>query len=240
MFAADVMTQPALAIDPQAPLAQAIRLMTEHKVSGLPVVEKSGAIVGIVTEGDLMRRVETQTTGDKSGWLASFFLPGRDAEKFMRSHGRRVEEVMATDVVTVTEDTPLDDVVRLMERHRIKRVPVVRERRLVGVVSRADLMRRVGEALSAPAPGSDDATIERAIRAAMKRETWAIGSQISIGVHDGVVDLDGCLFDLRERDALGVLAENVPGVKRVDNRIVCIEPVSGFVTFDPAAAGTAA
>ena len=235
MIVADIMTHPALAIDPQAPLLQAIRLMTVHRVSGLPVVGPEGQVVGILTEGDLLRRVETGTAGEQPGWLASFLLPGRSAQKYVATHGRRVGDVMTTGVIAVTEDTSLAEAVELMQRHRVRRLPVVRDGRLLGVVSRADLVRQLGEMLAAAAPSTDDGALQQAVVDAMDREPWARGHMVSVAAKDGVVQLDGCLFDMNAREALGVLAESVPGVQRVENRIVCIEPYSGMVTYDPAA-----
>jgi CBS domain-containing protein len=237
MIAADIMTHPVFAISPETPLAQAIKLMIDHRISGVPVVDREGCLVGMLTEGDLLRRVEIGTDGETAGWLTSFLLPGREADRYVVTHGRLVGEVMTPEVVSIAEDTPLPEVVRLMRRHGIKRVPVLREGRLLGIVSRADLVRRVGEALAAPPATVDDGTIHQAILDAMDREAWAPGRMVSVSVHDGAVQLDGCLFDIRERDALGVLVANVPGVGKVENRIVCIEPYAGIVTYDPAAKG---
>jgi CBS domain-containing protein len=235
MIAADIMIHPVLAIDPDTPLLQAIRLMTEHKVSGLPVVGRDGQLLGILTEGDLMRRVETGTEGKPPGWLSRLLRPGREAGQYVTTHGRRVGEVMTSAVFSVGPDTPLADVVTMMLRHRVKRLPVVHHGRLLGIVSRADLVRRVGQLLDAAPVSADDATIRRTILDTMARERWAPRTMLDITVKDAVVQLDGCVFDIRERDALGVLAENVPGVTRVENRIVCVEPYAGTVTFDPAA-----
>ncbi len=235
MNVAEIMTHPALAIDPEAPLLQAIRLMTGRKVSGLPVVGQDGRIVGILTEGDLLRRAETDTAGEPGGWLKGFFLPGRTARQYVLTHGRRVREVMVTDVISVTEDTPLADAVELMQRHHVRRLPVVRDGRLLGIVSRADVVRQLGEALAEPVPAGDDGAICQAVLDAMERQPWASGHMVSVAVTDGMVELDGSLFDIRAREAIGVLAENVAGVKRVENRIVCVEPYSGMVTYDPAA-----
>ncbi len=233
MNAADIMTHPVIALGVDAPLTQAIRLMTAHKVSGLPVVGKEGQVVGILTEGDLLRRVETGTAGEPAGWLTGFLLPGRQASKYVKTHGRRVGDVMSANVISITEDTPLSEVVALMLRHRVKRLPVVRDGRLMGIVSRADVVRRVGEALPATAVSVGDRAIQSAIIDQMQKEPWAPGNAVSIVVEDGVVQLDGYLFDIRAREALGVLAENTPGVVRVVNRIVCIEPSLGIVTYDP-------
>jgi CBS domain-containing protein len=233
MNAADIMSREVLAIDAEAPLAQAVRLMTEHRVSGLPVLDRAGRLVGVLTEGDLLRRAEIGTDGDPPGWIASLLFPGREAGAYVRTHGRRVEEIMTDTPVTVTEDTPLAELVRLMQRHRVKRLPVLREGRLVGVVSRADLIRKLGEALAGPPASADDAAIEQAITEQMKREPWAPGRLITVSARAGVVGLDGVLFDIRARDAVGVLAENTPGVTRVENRIVCIDPNVGLIAYDP-------
>lgn len=233
MITADVMSRSVVAISPDAPLAQAVRLMVNNRVSGLPVIDAGGRPVGMLTEGDLLRRVETGTEGEAPGWFAGFFIPGRLAAQYVLTHGRLVSEVMTSDVMSVTEETPLLDVVALMRRKRIKRLPVVREGRVVGIVSRADLVRVVADALGAPAATATDASIRQAIFDELDRQAWAPLNAVSVAVENGVVLLDGCLFDLRERDAIGVIAENAPGVKQVENRIVCIEPNSGMLIYDP-------
>ena len=240
MIAADVMTHPVLSVAPDAPLSQAIRLMTDHHVSGVPVVAGGGDLVGILTEGDMLRRPETCTEGEKPGWLLSFLLPGRVADKYIQTHSRRVSEVMTQEVLTVPATAPLSDVVHLMRRHHVKRLPVMQDGRMVGIVSRADVVRQVGAALASTPNSAADAAILAAINDAVNKEPWAPGKMVSISVKDGIVGLDGCVYDLRERDAMGVLAENTAGAKRVENRIVCIEPYSGTVTYDPAAAATGA
>ncbi len=233
MNVADLMTRQVVAIDPETPLAQAIGLMTRYKVSGLPVVGRNDRVVGILTEGDLLRRVEIGTVQKPAGWLASFFLPERAAENYVLGHGRRVQEVMTPEVVTIADDASLTEAARLMQRHHVKRLPVVRDGRLCGILSRADLVRRVGEVLSAESATADDSTIAKAIADAMEREPWAHGTSVTIAVKEGVVQMDGCLFDLHKREALGVLAEGVPGVKRVENRIICLEPYMGTIIYNP-------
>ncbi len=233
--ARDIMSQPALAIGPGTSLGQAITLMTQHRISGVPVVDAEGRPIGMLTEGDLLRRVETGTLGDKPGWLACVFRPGALADDYVHTHGRRVLEIMTTDVITVDEDAPLSQVAALMRKHRVKRLPVVRGNRLVGVVSRSDLVARVGAALAAAAPDRvEDAAIRQSILAAMEREPWSPGRLADVAVRHGVVRLGGCVFDSHARQALEVLAENTPGVQQVENNLVCIEAQSGLVTFDPA------
>jgi CBS domain-containing protein len=233
MNAADIMTRDVVAVGPDSSVEQAIHLMTTRHISGVPVVGQGGQLVGILTEGDLLRRVETGTAGKQAGWLANFLMPGREAASYVLTHGRRVADVMTADVVTVSEDTPLEELVDTMVRHRVRRLPVVRDGRLLGIVSRADLVRQVGQALTASAAQTDDGAIHRAIIDAMHAQPWAPGNLVTVAVKDGVVQLDGVLFDFRERQALEVLAANVPGVKKVENGIVCIEPNTGMVTYDP-------
>src|SRR6266699_1880303 len=132
MKASDVMTRNIVSIGRDAPIVEAIRLMLDNQVSGLPVVDDGGKVVGILTEGDLLRRSETGTERHRPRWLEILMGPGRIAGEYVRTHGRRVEDVMTSNIVSVTEDTPLDEVVHLMERHRIKRVPVLADDRPVG------------------------------------------------------------------------------------------------------------
>jgi CBS domain-containing protein len=134
------MTGRVVTVAPDASVLEAIRLMLERHISGLPVIDASGALVGVITEGDFLRRVETGTERKRPRWLELVLGPRRLAEEYVHTHARRVEEVMTHEPITVTEDTPLDDVVKIMERRRIKRLPVMRGSQLVGVVSRANLL----------------------------------------------------------------------------------------------------
>ena len=240
MIAADLMSRSVVAISPDAPVAQAIRLMIDRRVSGLPVIDAEGRAVGMLTEGDLLRRVETGTEGKAPGWFASFLFPGHQAERYVHTHGRRVAEVMTEDVISVAEETPLAEVVALMQRRRIKRLPVLRADKVVGIISRADLVRVVGDALAEAAVTADDAAIRKSIIEGIAQAPWAPRTSVSVAVKNGVVLLDGCVFDMRGRSAIGVLAENVPGVRGVENRLICIEPATGMLIYDPDEAGSAA
>jgi len=156
--------------------------------------------------------------------------PGRAAADFTHSHGRKVEEVMSDSPYSVSEDTTLDEIVSLMERHRIKRVPVTRDAHLVGIVSRANLMRAlISIARSAPPPAQSDLDIRSHIMTEMDTQKWAPVALVEVTVNKGVVDLWGTILDERDRKALKVLAENVPGVKAVNDHMVWIEPMSGFM-----------
>ena len=230
MKAEDVMTRAVITIDPDATVLQAARLMLQHHISGLPVVDKDGRLVGVLSEGDFLRRRETKTERKRSRWLEFLMGPGRMAAEYSHSHGSKVSEVMSTDVQSVEEVAPLEDIVALMERKRIKRVPVLCGGELVGIVTRSNLMRAmVSLARGAPAVAKGDAAIRDRLLAEFSKETWAPIATVDVQVTDGVVELWGAVFDERQREALKVAAENVPGVKAVRDNLSWIEPVSGLV-----------
>jgi CBS domain-containing protein len=228
MQARDVMTPRVISIEVDAPVMRAVHLMLQNRISGLPVVGPKGELVGMVTEGDFLRRREIATQRRRNRWLEFLIGPGRLADEYVHAHGRKVDEVMTRELFTVPEDAPLDEVVRLMERHRIKRVPVLRGGQLVGIVTRANIMHAlVSLAAEAKAPAGDDATIRDQILAECKKQSWA--PITNLVVRNGVVDLWGVITDDRERQALIVASENVPGVKAVHDHLVWMEPMSGFV-----------
>lgn len=237
MKASDVMTRDVLTVGPQTSVAEAIRLMLDNNVSGLPVLADNGKTVGILTEGDLLRRSETGTERHRPRWLEILVGPGRIAGEYVRSHGRRVEEIMTTDLISVTADTPLDEVVDLMERRRIKRLPVLDGDVLLGIVSRADLLRSLLQALDLrrAEARSDDEILEQ-ILAELTKAPWVPRDGLSVSVKDGVVNLSGVILEEKERDALRVVAENAPGVRAVEDHLVWIEPVSGTV-IEPSSKG---
>ena len=234
MKAADVMTRRVVTIDVDAPIAQAARLMTEHRISGLPVLDAAGRLAGIVTEGDFLRRTETETEVRRPRWIQFLLSPGRLADEFVRTHARRVGEVMTPDVATVTESTPADEIVRLMERRRVKRVPVLRDGRLVGIVSRADLVRALaGLMTEAPPATMDDTALRDRVLAELEKQSWAPRIGVNVMVRNGVVDLWGTITDERERQALCVACENVLGVKAVRDHLCWIEPMSAWLIEPP-------
>jgi CBS domain-containing protein len=229
----DVMTRHVITVGPDTSIAEAARLMLENRISGLPVVEGRGRLIGIVTEGDFLRRTETGTTRRRSRWLEFLIGPGRLADEFVRTHGRKVEDVMTPDPRIVTEDTPLEDAVQLMERNNIKRLPVVRGDQLVGILSRANLLSALASlARIAPPAAKDDAATRVRILAELERQPWkALG--LNVVVRNGNVELSGIIIDERERQALKVAAENVPGVKAVHDHLTWVEPMSGMAFASP-------
>jgi CBS domain-containing protein len=228
MKVADVMTPRVLSTRPDATLKQAAELMLAHGISGLVVADAKGELAGVVTESDLLRREELDTERHRPWWLRLLISPGRQAADFSRSHGRLVRDVMTSPVVTVEADAPLADVVDLMEQYRIKRVPVTRAGRLVGVISRADLMRALVVAERHDRPvATDDRSIRAAILEALDKQSWAPIMTLNVTVADRVADLWGTITSEDERRAIKVIAENTPGVDKVNDHLVCVDPWSG-------------
>jgi CBS domain-containing protein len=228
MKARDVMTLGAIAVAPDESVARAVQLMLQNKISGLPVVNDQGQLMGIVTEGDFLRRGELGTQRQRPRWLEFLLGPGRLASEYVQTSGQKVRQVMTSEAKTITPETPLEDVVGLMERHRVKRLPVVEDGKLVGIVSRADLLHALGSVARELKPvAGDDATIREQIMAECAKHRWA--PHINVVVRDGVVSLWGVITDDRKRDAFIVAAENVPGVKGVHDHLAWIEPMSGMV-----------
>jgi len=196
---------------------------------GLPVVDGAGLLVGIITEGDFLRRAETGTQRKRPRWLEFLTGPGRLAGEYVRTHGRKVSEIMTPDPVTAAEDTPLDEVVQLMEQHRIKRLPVVRGRAVVGIISRANLLHALASVVrELPASAKSDTEIRERILAELAKEPWAPRHFIDPVVRNGTVELWGTIFDDRERQGAKVVAENIAGVKAVKDHLVWVEPMSGM------------
>lgn len=228
MKARDVMTSPVLSVEADMPVAAAIELMLDKKISGLAVVDAEGLLVGIVSEGDFLRRAETGTERKRPRWLEFLIGPGRLADQYVKTHGRKVSDVMATNVRMVSEDASLDDVIATMERYRVKRVPVVRDGKPVGLITRANLLRVLAGIAHEIVPfSSDDNAIRERIVQEIKSQSWAPQTSVDVIVRDGVVTLSGYVLDDRQREGLKVLAANAAGVRDVRDRLVWVEPVSG-------------
>ena len=234
MKASDLMTSFVVAVRADATIEYAAQLMLQYRISGLPVTDSDGAVLGIITESDLLRRAETGTENRHARWASLLIAPGRLAQEYVRAHGCKVAEVMTERVFIVTPETPLADLVALMETKHVKRVPVVDQGRLVGIVSRADVMATlVGLLSEKPAGAATDAEIREKVLAEIDSQPWGPRDGIDVVVTNGVVVLKGMIPDERERAALRVAAENVPGVKAVHDRLVWIDSVSGIVIPRP-------
>ena len=228
----DVMTSPVISIEPETPVLEAVRIMLQRRISGLPVIGKDGRLAGMVTEGDFLRRAETGTERRRPRWLEYLVGPGRLADEYTHSHGRKVSEIMTADPVTVTEETSLEEVVRVMEKRQIKRLPVVRGEEVVGIVSRANLVHALaGMARELEPVAAGDQGIRDRLLAELAKQPWAPVALIDVIVKNGIVDLWGTITDERERQAIIVAAENVPGVKRVNDHLAWVDALSGMVLY---------
>ncbi|AMD01460.1 MULTISPECIES: CBS domain-containing protein [Halomonas] len=218
MQAADVMTPNVITVSPDADVQEIARLLLDNNISALPVVDTEHKVLGIVSEGDLMRRVETGTQRRKSWWLQ--LLEGNNPSEYIKTHARKAHEIMTRDPVTVSEDESLRRIAKLLERHHIKRVPVVRDGRLVGIVSRANLLRGfAAKKTDVEAVSVDDRDIRDAILKEIDDNTGVWVDRINVIVADGAVQAWGLVENQEEWQAVQVAIENTPGVKSVENNV---------------------
>lgn len=233
--AREIMTAPVACIAADATVAEAVSAMLERRISGLPVVDAAGRLAGVVTEADFLRRAELGTGHKPRSWLQVFWNPGRAAEDYVHDMGRRVGEVMTAPAVALGPEATVREIVDMMARNAVKRLPVVEDGRVVGIVSRSDLLRALDRSWrSRPAPRRrSDAEILADIRAEFDRVPCIPAALIGVVVRDGVVALHGSILDERERDAVRVAVENTEGVKAVEDHLVWIEPMSGMALASP-------
>jgi CBS-domain-containing membrane protein len=229
MNASDVMVTNVITVGPEASVHDVARILLDARISGLPVVSKTGELLGIVSEGDLMHRVEAGTGRRRSWWLAAFFGKEALAAEFVKEHARRVTDVMTRDVITAAPDTSLSTIARLLEKNAIKRVPIVKDRKVVGIVSRANLLQAlacVGQKPEGATP-EEDWTIRDKVITRLDAEPWTRPSLINVIVHDGTVDLWGIVDSVSEKKAVRVAAEVTPGVRAVNDNLIIRPAESG-------------
>lgn len=221
MQAKDIMTTHVITVAPETPVRDIAGLLVSHRISGVPVVDVEERVIGIVSEGDLMRRAETETESRRSWWLEALVSPEEKAAEYVKTHGMKAGDVMTRDVVTVAEETPLRDIAELLEKRRVKRVPVVRDGRLVGIVSRANLLHGLAcKTTVERAPGStDDRAIRDSVMRTLSEEAGIRTGRVNVIVEDGVVQLWGLVESGTEKKAAILAAENTPGVKSVENKL---------------------
>ena len=237
MRATDVMTPTVITVDPDTTVQALAALLSERGISGAPVVDATGRMIGIVSEGDLLHRTELCTEGRterRHSWWLEHFASGQ-ARDYVKSHGRTVKDIMSRDVVTVTEETDLAEIATLLETNRIKRLPVVRDGKILGIVTRSNLVRAlVASPAAAASAGADVATDDRALRtrllAELGRQPWAarLWAQ-DIIVSDGVIHLwFGSDEPEDRRRAIRDAAENVPGARSVEEHLVPVPMMPVF------------
>ncbi len=225
MRASDVMTTSVITVGPDTAVRDIAKTLSERRISAVPVLDADGNILGIVSEGDLIRRAETQTERHPSWWLSLLAAPEQRALDYIRSHGGAARDVMTRNVTTVGEEASLEEVADVLERNHIKRVPVTSKDRLVGIVSRADLLR----GLATPKPvteqnETDDATIRQRVEQALA-ETDVNRPFVTVIVSGGIAHLWGAVDSEPEKQALRVAAENTEGVKGIEDRIGVLSPM---------------
>ncbi len=220
MKAADIMDAPGPSVTPETPVVEAVRKMLEHKVSGLPVIDEEGRLVGMITEGDLLRRSELGTERKLTGFAAVQAGAQKLAEEFVRAHAQTIGDVMTKEPMSVDEDTRIAAIVTLIEERHVHLIPVVRGGSLIGMIGRPCLLRaliqRAEEQVEKP---GDDESIRTALLALYDREAWAPLSQVDVIVRNGNVELRGNVTDPTKRKALVVAAQAIPGVKAVTDHL---------------------
>ena len=227
MQAKDVMTANVVSVSPDTSVEEIAELLLSKHISGVPVLDAGGRLLGIVSEGDLMRRSDQETERPRSWWL-SFLTRSQDdeARDYVKSHGRCAEDVMTREVYTVKDSTPIADVAALLEKRRIKRVPVLRDGTLVGIVSRANLLQGLAahKGKIPSAVPADDASIRKAVLARLDQESWVTHPGINVTVTGGRVELWGWVESEEEQRAITLAVESVPGVNEVEVHLGKIKP----------------
>jgi CBS domain-containing protein len=220
MQARDVMVTPVITVKPSTTVHEVARQFLERQISGAPVVDDKGELVGIISEGDLLHRVEAGTERRRSWWLRAFTEANTLATEYVKAHGRKVSDVMTHSVITAAPETPLHEVATLLEKNAIKRLPILENGQLVGIVSRANLLQAVASARQQFEATPSDKAIRDQILASLQAEPWAHTSLLNVTVSDGVVDLWGLAESKAERKAINVAAETTPGVRTVNDNLV--------------------
>lgn len=227
MKARDFMTRNVVAVRPDTPIHSVAAQMTEKRISGVPVINDNGNLVGIISESDLMHRAELGTERRRKWWLALFSDPDELAREYAKSHGLKARDVMSANVITVGEDAQLQDVANTLDKKNVKRLPVVRDGKLVGIITRSDLVRALARVETVPEPAAvDDATIHAEISKRMGDAEWLDTLFMNAVVTNGVVELRGFIQTNDQRRALRVLIEQVPGVRGIDDELILGLPTS--------------
>src|SRR5437773_5024790 len=239
MRAHQIMTRPVITVTPETTIVEAANIMLQRHVSGLPVVDAVGKLVGIVSEGDFIRRSEIGTQRKRGRWLKFLLGAGAAATDYVHEHGRKVSEVMTSDPITITENATLEEIVNAMEANGVRRLPVMKSDKLVGIVSRANLLQAVASlAREIPDPTADDDHIRNRTIEALVKNDWCPDG-LGVVVRDGIVHLSGIITDERSRQAAIVCAENIAGVKQVHDDLCWVDPMSGLYFIAPEDEGLA-
>ena len=231
----DAMSKDVVSVSPKATIADALDIMVRSRLSGLPVIDSAGGLVGMVSEGDFLRRSELRTGKQSGSWIVGLLLPGQAAKAYARTHGRRVDEIMSGNVATIESGAGLDEAAALMEKRRVKRLPVVEGEKVVGIITRADFIRALAQFVR---PGYEeqpvsDNEIKRRIEAELRAQPWAPIASIDVAVINGVVSVRGVLTDEGQRNAIRAVAENIDGVSAVHDHMTWTDPFGDTLLASP-------
>jgi CBS-domain-containing membrane protein len=226
MRARDVMTKDIVKVGPDATVGEIAALLVRHRIGAVPVVSDSQQLIGIVSQTDLVHRSETGTEKRRKWWLDVFADPDAMAREYVKSYGHEAQDVMTRLVVSVSENASLAEVADVLDTHRIRQVPVVSDGRLIGMISRADLVRALAEVnITAPATRPDNGALQEAIWDQIKSQPWLKSAFVNLAVKDGVVELWGAVESNEQRRALKILVERVSGVKSVEDKVTLLPKV---------------
>ena len=220
MKARDVMTLGVYTVKPTTSVKDVARLFMQRRISAVPVVDDQGKIIGIVSEGDLLHRSEISTQRRHPWWLDLMVRDEvLDAEEYIKAHAQQVADIMTRNVITAEPDTPLQEIAEILAKYTIKRVPIVRDGRLVGIVSRANLVQAIATSGSDLDVPLSDTTIREQLLTHLNKEDWAHTALLNVTVNGGVVDLWGFIESDTERKAIRIAAEATPGVRAVNDHM---------------------
>lgn len=232
----EVMTPLAVTIRPDASVLDAASLMARHHISGLPVVDDNERLVGMISDSDFLHRAELGTEIKRSGWGNFVAGPEKQAVEYVQSHGRKVSELMTEYPVTVADTEELDVAIKLMEQKQLRRLPVMVDGKIVGILSRANLVQTLATIVrGVPQIALSDQQIREKVLAELAKISWAFERFVNVTVKDGAVDLWGSYTVFKQDEAAVTAAENVPGVKAVNNHLSWVDPLSGLIVYAPAA-----
>jgi CBS domain-containing protein len=226
MNAADVMVSNVVTVGPDASVQDVADILLANRISAVPVVDGRGELIGIVSEGDLLRRAETETERRRSWWLEILTGSRPLAAEYVKSHACKVADIMTRRVFTATPETPLREIAAILEKNGIKRVPIVKKRKLIGIVSRANLVQALAcrWKQAGTQPTVDDLTIREEVMARLDAEPWTRFAPLNVIVHEGTVDLWGIVDSQTAKQAVRVAAEITPGVRAINDNLI-VRPI---------------
>jgi CBS domain-containing protein len=228
MEAQEVMTRDVVTVGPDATVGEIAALLVRHRISAVPVVSGDQQLIGIVTQTDLAHRSETGTEKRRKWWLEVFADPDVKAREYVKSHGRSARDIMTRFVVSVPQNASLGEVADVLDSQRIRQVPVVSKGRIVGMISRADIVRKLAETKAAASDARpDNSALQKAIWDQIKAQPWLKAALVNLSVQDGVVELWGAVDSSEQRQALRVLVEGVDGVRSVEDHVSLLPAVVG-------------